>query len=79
MGCPAVQRWRGFAASEQSGTIACVPFPHCQPLCVFQGLQNNLEGLKSHTEKLELQVNSLKAEKKRLEELDESRRAELCQ
>ncbi|NWR65097.1 CACO2 protein, partial [Bucorvus abyssinicus] len=44
-----------------------------------QGLQNSLECLKSNTEKLEQEVNSLKENKKHLEELDESRGAELHQ
>ncbi|XP_064329663.1 calcium-binding and coiled-coil domain-containing protein 2 [Phalacrocorax carbo] len=42
-----------------------------------QELQNSLETLRSNTEKLELELNSLKKENKRLKELDDCRGAEL--
>ena len=79
MGCLAVLHLRVFAVPVQSRTVAWVLFTSCRPHCDFQELQNSLESLRSNTEKLELELNSLKKENKHLKELDACREAELHQ
>lgn len=79
MGCLEVLHLRVFAAPVQSRTIALVLFTSRRPHCDFQELQNSLESLRSNTETLELELNSLKKENKCLKELDDCREAELHQ
>lgn len=67
------------AVLVQSRTVAWVPFTSYRPHCDFQELQNSLESLRSNTEKLELELHSLKKENKHLKDLYDCREAELHQ